>query len=162
MLHSYMRCTCERPTNHLNKSEHKKGHGLMHWGAHAEGSEACWHFHTSAEPPPVQHVPSDTTRMRRRVLAHAPCLDFEPWGPPQVCCRFGAARQLGWCAASCSILCLSPLTLPGRILVVLCDQEKPQLLISSTVCLSVMGHCLLLPPTQDLVYATKVIFFPSS
>lgn len=52
LLHSYMRCTCERPTNHLNKSEHKKGHGLMHWGAHVEGSDACWHFHTSAEPPP--------------------------------------------------------------------------------------------------------------
>lgn len=61
LLHSYMRCTCERPTNHLNKSEHKKGHGLMHWGAHVEGSDACWHFHTSAEPPLVQHVPSATS-----------------------------------------------------------------------------------------------------
>lgn len=62
-------------------------------------------------------------------------LELELWGPPQVCCGFRAARRLGWCAASCSIVCLSPVTLPERILVVLCGQEKPQLFISSKVCL---------------------------
>lgn len=107
-------------------------------------------IHQLSPPPPVQHVPSDTAQMRRRVLAHAPCLDFEPWGPPQVCCRFGAVRQLGWCAASCSILCLSPLTLPGRILVVLCDQEKPQLFISSKVCLVLWATVFFCPLHKTL------------
>lgn len=35
-------------------------------------------------------------------------------------------RELGWC--------VSPVTLPERVLVVLCGQEKPQLFISSKAC----------------------------
>lgn len=53
-------------------------------------------------------------------------------------CAVGSGQPdglAGVCAASCSIVCLSPAILPERILVVLCGQEKPQLFNSSKVSL---------------------------
>lgn len=82
----------------------------------------------------TQHVPSATSQLSQHVLTHSPCLQLRLWGPPQVCCGFGAARQLGWC--------VSPVTLPERVLVVLCGQEKPQLFISSEVCFTLWATVL--------------------
>lgn len=31
---------------------------------------------------------------RQFVLTHSPCLLLKPWGPPQVCCGFGAPDSL--------------------------------------------------------------------
>lgn len=81
----------------------------------------------------IQHVPSATSQLRQYGLTHSPCLQLKPWGPPQMCCGFGAARQLGWC--------VSPGTLPERVLAVLCGQEKHSW---AAKLVSHYGHCLLL------------------